>query len=142
MKFGKQGQKSSRDGYPWVSFCHDYLQKNIAIVSVESPTGTVTKSKKVQTTTFTQQLATIGGTLGLFTGMSLLSLIEIVCFCFNITKRSCSSAKKCLCKDRKPSEGEEEEKIPKEVREYVSKMIKKATSSQSHQNKERAICSP
>ena len=56
------------------------------MVSVESPTSTVAKSAREPRVTFMDKLGTIGGTLGLFTGMSLLSMIEIVFFLYAFLK--------------------------------------------------------
>ena len=64
------------------SLCYQFVEKFIAMVSVESPTSSVAKSAREPRVTFMDQLGTIGGTLGLFTGMSLLSMIEIVFFLY------------------------------------------------------------
>ena len=68
------------------SLCYQFVEKFIAMVSVESPTSTVAKSAREPRVTFMDQLGTIGGTLGLFTGMSLLSMIEIVFFLYAFLK--------------------------------------------------------
>ena len=62
------------------SLCLQFIHRFVGMVSVESPTSTVTKSAREPRVTFMDQLGTIGGTLGLFTGMSLLSMIEIIFF--------------------------------------------------------------
>ena len=64
------------------SLCFQFIEKFVAIVSVESPTNTITKSARDVRVTFIDQLGTIGGTLGLFTGMSILSMVEIAFFAF------------------------------------------------------------
>jgi hypothetical protein len=68
------------------SLCYHFVEKFIAMVSVESPTSTVAKSAREPRVTFMDQLGTIGGTLGLFTGMSLLSIIEILFFLYAFLK--------------------------------------------------------
>ena len=68
------------------SLCYQFVEKFIAMVSVESPTSTVAKSAREPRVTFMDQLGTIGGTLGLFTGMSLLSMIEILFFLYAFLK--------------------------------------------------------
>jgi hypothetical protein len=68
------------------SLCYQFVEKYIAMVTVESPTSTVAKSAREPRVTFMDQLGTIGGTLGLFTGMSLLSMIEIVFFLYAFFK--------------------------------------------------------
>ena len=75
-------------------FCRDYIQKYISIVTVETPTSTIIKSKKIKAVRFIEQLATVGGTLGLFSGVSILSMVEICCFCLTIAKRSFSCRQK------------------------------------------------
>ena len=62
------------------SFCKHYILSYISLVSVESPTSSVIKSKREKRISFNDQLGTIGGTLGLFTGMSLLSMVEVLFF--------------------------------------------------------------
>ena len=57
-----------------------YVKKYISIVSIEAATNNIVKSIKAKRVTFTDQLGTIGGTLGLFSGISILSVIEIL-FC-------------------------------------------------------------
>ena len=54
------------------SFCAMYLNKYVSFVSVESPSNSVTKSRRERRTSFNDQLGTIGGTLGLFTGKKIL----------------------------------------------------------------------
>ena len=64
------------------SLCYQFVEKFIAMVSVENPTSSVAKSAREPRVTFMDQLGTIGGTLGLFTGMSMLSLIEVAFFLY------------------------------------------------------------
>ena len=49
-------------------------------MSVESPTDSITKSAREIRVTLIDQIGTVGGTLGLFTGMSILSMVEIAFF--------------------------------------------------------------
>ena len=70
------------------SLCKEYINNYVALLSVESPTNSIVKSKRESyTVTFNDQMGTIGGTLGLFTGMSLLSIIEVI-FLFIILGKS------------------------------------------------------
>ena len=62
------------------SLCLQFIHRFVGMVSVESPTSTVTKSAREPRVTFIDQLGTVGGTLGLFTGMSVLSMIEVAFF--------------------------------------------------------------
>ena len=50
----------------------------VAIVTIEAPSSSVIKSRRDVTINFSGKLAAIGGTLGLFSGMSILSMVEIV----------------------------------------------------------------
>ena len=70
-------------------------------MTVETPTNTVIKSTKAQRITFSEQLAFVGGTMGLFTGMSILSFVEIICFVFKINEKLWVSGTKKLCNKRK-----------------------------------------
>ena len=70
-------------------FCQEYVLKYISIVTVETPVNSVVKAKRVARITFNDKLAAVGGTLGLFSGISILSMVEVVCFCLTITKRMC-----------------------------------------------------
>ena len=81
------------------SLCLWFIEKFVGMVSVESPTNTVTKSAREPRVTFIDQLGTIGGTLGLFTGMSVLSMIEVAFFivaffrsCFKIEAKDLKDA--------------------------------------------------
>ena len=62
------------------SLCRNFISKFVALVSVESPTDSITKSAREIRVTLIDQIGTIGGTLGLFTGMSILSMVEIAFF--------------------------------------------------------------
>ena len=78
-----------------IDFCKDYILKYISIVTVETPVDSVVRAKRVVRITFNDQLAVIGGTLGLFTGISILSMVEFVCFCLTMTKRICQKGRSC-----------------------------------------------
>ena len=49
-------------------------------MSISSPTTSVMRTVHDKRFTFNDQLGTIGGTLGLFTGMSILSMVEVLFF--------------------------------------------------------------
>ena len=55
-----------------------------------SSTRSVTKSQRIPRFTFIDQLGIIGGNLGLFTGMSILSMIEIAFWITRIVFPVCS----------------------------------------------------
>ena len=69
-------QKSFTNG----SLCQNYVKKFVTFVSISSPTTSVMRTVRDKRFTFNDQLGTIGGTLGLFTGMSVLSMIEVFFF--------------------------------------------------------------
>ena len=68
------------------TLCQNYVKNFLAFVSVNSPTGSVIKTVRDKRFTFFDQLGTVGGTLGLFTGMSVLSMIEVSIFAFVLIK--------------------------------------------------------
>ena len=63
--------------------------KYISIVSIDTPTNSVTKSVRARRKSFDDKLSDVGGILGLFSGISVLSMVEVVCFCFGMTKKLC-----------------------------------------------------
>ena len=60
------------------SLCQIYINKYVSLISVETPTKTKTKSHRDQRKFFIDKLGTIGGTLGVSAGMSVISMIEVV----------------------------------------------------------------
>ena len=68
--------------------CIDYVKKYVTFVSVEAMNSKVLKSSREKRVTLTDQIGVIGGTLSLITGMSILSLAEIICFVFGLAKKS------------------------------------------------------
>ena len=85
------------------SLCRNFISKFVGIVIIESPTDSITKSARDVRITLIDQIGTIGGTLGLFTGMSILSLVEIVFFLvkfvksfFNIEKSDLETVEKMV----------------------------------------------
>ena len=72
-----------------VEFCEDFLNKYVSYVTIEAKDDEILKSQKERRVSFTDQLATVGGTLGLFSGISIISMIEVVCLFLKITEKSC-----------------------------------------------------
>ena len=58
------------EAYKNGSLCRNFINNYISFVTVESPTSSTIKSKREKRVSFNDQLGTIGGTLGLFTGMT------------------------------------------------------------------------
>ena len=75
----------------------------ISILSIETPTNSVTKSRRVRRNSLDNILSGVGGILGLFSGISILSMVEVVCFCFGMTKKL-SWCRKDKILDRQNSE--------------------------------------
>ena len=71
------------------SYCHDFVKNYLAEISVGSSTSSVTKSVRSPRATFIDQLGIIGGNLGLFTGMSIFSIFEVVLFMFKLALSVC-----------------------------------------------------
>ena len=97
----------SSDKLASYEFCIEYVKNYISIVTIETPTDTVIKSTRVRRVSFNEQLADIGGTLGLLSGMSFLSFVEIFCFCFTMVKRTYQTGKTKLCKKTSTNNVEE-----------------------------------
>ena len=77
----------------------------------------------------------VGGTLGLFPGMSILSFVEIICFCLNINKRLASSGTKDICYKKSFSVADKnkfEKEVQNYVREFLAENIQKTTLTQSN----------
>ena len=89
IEFTKQGnwKNLATDEDVFQMRCFDYVQKYLSLISVETPSRTVIKSSRIKRHTFAEQLAVIGGTLGLFTGMSILSMVEVVCFFLKLSRK-------------------------------------------------------
>ena len=101
-------------------FCEEYVKKYISIVSIETPTDTVTKSTRVRGVSFNQQLAVVGGTLGLFTGISILSIVEIICFCFTILKHISQAGRAKIWKKTNDGKEFDHDKEKKAIRGAAS----------------------
>ena len=112
------------------NLCQEYVENYISIVSIETPTDAVTKSTRVKRVAFNEQLAVIGGTLGLFSGISLLSMVEIVCLCLTMFKYVCHTGKNKLCKKTATKDVEkgnlDKEEAKTYVKAFVAKTIQKA----------------
>ena len=59
------------------SLCKDYITSYVAFVSVDSPTKKVILTKRDKSVFFYDKLGIVGGTFGLFVGMSLISFAEV-----------------------------------------------------------------
>ena len=66
--------KSYKNG----SLCEEYVKNYLGFVNVYGPTPYVIVTKRDKAVFFYDQIGTIGGTFGLFIGMSLLSFAEVI----------------------------------------------------------------
>ena len=60
------------------SLCRNYVRNYISFVTVQSSTSSVIKSERAKRLSFYDQLSMVGGILGLFSGMSVLSFFEVI----------------------------------------------------------------
>ena len=68
------------------SLCKKYVKNFISFVSVSSPATSIIRTLRDKRFTLYDQLGNVGGTLGLVTGMSLLSIVEVVLFALVLLK--------------------------------------------------------
>ena len=101
-------------------------------MTIETPTETVTKSTRVKRVSLNDQLAVIGGTLGLFSGMSLLSMVEIICFCLTMVKRTSEAGKAKLCK--KTSTKTSKNRVPSKKRQKPMRRLSLLKPFKRHVN--------
>ena len=83
------------------NFCKEYINKYVSYVSIEALESEVLKSRKERRVSFGDQLAAIGGTLGLFLGMSIISAIEIICFLFKMSGKGSKACFNVLFRKKK-----------------------------------------
>ena len=70
--------KNGNESDHYVTLCKDFVKKYVAIVTVETPTDEITKTLRDLKVTWMDKIGIIGGTLGLFTGVSMISIIPII----------------------------------------------------------------
>ena len=75
-------QKSLTNG----SLCRKYVKKFISFVTVSSPATSIIRTLRDKRFTLYDQFGTVGGTLGIVTGMSLLSVMEVLLFSLVLVK--------------------------------------------------------
>lgn len=59
------------------SLCKDYIRNYAALVTINSPSSKIIITKRDKSTFFYDKIGTIGGTFGLFVGMSFISFAEL-----------------------------------------------------------------
>jgi uncharacterized membrane protein len=73
------------------TFCREYFQNYVAFVTVDGPTSAVILTERDKGLYFYDVLSTLGGHFGLFAGMSLLSIAEVVILLITIFYELCNS---------------------------------------------------
>ena len=76
------------------TFCTDYLENYVAFVTVDGPSPYIILTERDKSLFFYDVLSTIGGHFGLFTGMSLLGLAELVILLIIVLYQW---VRKCVC---------------------------------------------
>ena len=108
------------------SLCRDYVAKHIGFISIESPTTSIILSKREKKNSFYDQLGTIGGTLGLFTGMSLLSMVEVLFLMGKLFQKARQRCDNPYGELEEEEEQEEEEKETPKLEEPVNEKMRLA----------------
>ena len=67
----------------YVTLCKNFVQKYVAIVTVETPTNVITVVTRELSESLVEMLGVLGGELGLFTGFSMLSILELMTAIYN-----------------------------------------------------------
>ena len=113
-----------------IEWCEEYVMKYISIVSIETPTDAVTKSGRVRRKSLDDKLSDVGGILGLFSGISVLSMVEVVCFCFGMTKKLCWCGKDKILDKEKSENGKNEEPLKDKtanIEAFLAETMERAT---------------
>ena len=102
-------QKSLTNG----SLCENYVKNFISFVSVSSPGTSIIRTLRDKRFTFYDKLGNVGGTLGIVTGMSLLSIVEVFLFALVLIKSITCQLIRCsrnpASKDQKKAWDNEEQ---------------------------------
>ena len=64
----------------YVTLCKQFVEKHIAIISVEAPVDVITLTLRDLSVTWMDKIGILGGTLGLFTGVSMISILDVIKF--------------------------------------------------------------
>ena len=65
------------------TLCKEFVENYVAIITIEAPTDVITKIARDLETTFFELMGILGGELGLFTGFSMLSILECLTAIYN-----------------------------------------------------------
>ena len=69
------------------SLCENFVKRYIGIVTVETPTIAIAKTIRNIRVSFMDQVGIIGGTLGVFTGISILSIVDLMVTMWSFFKK-------------------------------------------------------
>ena len=73
-KIMKDGDMSDH----YVAQCEQFVEKYIAVVTVETPTNVITLIQRDEKASFLEKMGILGGQIGLFTGFSIMSILDIL----------------------------------------------------------------
>ena len=118
------------------TFCQSYVANYGALVTVESPSTKIVSTHWDQRIHFYSQMKIIGGTMGLFVGMSLISFCELGFFLFDIAvgKKSTLRMKSIVMYPQNSLNGNAKRKI--ETIEFNIKVSEKTMGQKGHSYKE------
>ena len=71
------------------TFCREYFENYVAFVTVDGPSSAVILTERDKSLYFYDVLSTLGGHFGLFCGMSLLGIAEIVILMISLLYQIC-----------------------------------------------------
>ena len=74
------------------TLCREYFENYVAFVTVDGPTSAVILTERDKSFFFYDVLSTLGGHFGLFAGMSLLGIAEVVILLITIVYRICEKS--------------------------------------------------
>ena len=86
------------------TFCREYFENYVAFVTVDGPSSAVILTERDKSLYFYDILSTLGGHFGLFCGMSLLGIAEIVILMITLLYQICQ---KIFCPIRTIQETDE-----------------------------------
>ena len=70
--------------YHYFDLCMDFVEKYIAVITVESPNDDITVITRDLSASILEKVGIMGGWTGLFTGFSMLSIISILEYIYNV----------------------------------------------------------
>ncbi|EYC26040.1 hypothetical protein Y032_0011g1527 [Ancylostoma ceylanicum] len=95
-----------------------HMKSNFLTVNVFFRDMSYIEYGQIQGTSLTETLSDIGGNMGMFLGMSVITVIEIVMFCFKIGWITISKKRRDYMYQKQAREKEHEEQLEKTVEEF------------------------